>query len=503
MKKLLFNISILCGLIFSFATVTYAYESVDVYVNGYKLITDQPAIIYQDRTMVPIRAICEALGCDVEWDDATQTAYISNDMTILAVEIDNYNISKKDRRELDGEQISIAIDVPPIIYNSRTLVPVRAIAEMMNAIVVWEESSRSVKITSTDYEYISEFDSYGIAQVLKNDKWGYINKSGDLITDIKYALTESFFDGLAKVTYGDGGYRFINIYGDEVIGYTDLYCGVFHEGLCWVANDNDKMGYMDKIGNIVIPMTYDWDYNSEVVQHFSGGIAPVQKNGKWGFINKNNKFVIPCQYSSVYSTWYYGYDGFIPVEKGNKWGIINQDGKIVIPFVLDDIIDFYSDYALVMYKGSNLEFYITDYIQSGRNFDEWISMNASDDEYIETIQSFQVIQGPTWVNDHYIWPNKPENTIYNCVGLSIEINTEKFIDRTNEVVVCVKPKDAEWIVSQIETVEYTVGDYTLDIFFDEPIDLEEFCCYPNVEEQMNGNAPWNLGNASAFYYISK
>ncbi len=50
-------------------------NSINIIVNGNPIT--EPNILYQDRTYVPFRAIFEALGCKVGWDDATQTASIS------------------------------------------------------------------------------------------------------------------------------------------------------------------------------------------------------------------------------------------------------------------------------------------------------------------------------------------------------------------------------------------------------------------------------------------
>ena len=92
MKKI---ISILLSVIsiFSFSIIVNAQQTVDVYINGELLETDQSAIIYQDRTMVPLRAICEAMGCDVEWDGETQNITVSNPLVIVGLQINNYTVS--------------------------------------------------------------------------------------------------------------------------------------------------------------------------------------------------------------------------------------------------------------------------------------------------------------------------------------------------------------------------------------------------------------------------
>jgi hypothetical protein len=51
-----------------------AGSEVNVYMNGTKMVFEVPAQIIDGRTMVPLRAIFEAMGAAVAWDDATRTA---------------------------------------------------------------------------------------------------------------------------------------------------------------------------------------------------------------------------------------------------------------------------------------------------------------------------------------------------------------------------------------------------------------------------------------------
>ena len=59
---------------------------------------------------------------------------------------------------------------------------------------------------------------------------------------------------------------------------------------------NGKYGFVDKSGKQVIPCVYDYAWN------FSDGLAPVKLNGKCGFVDKIGKEVIPCVYDDVYAT---------------------------------------------------------------------------------------------------------------------------------------------------------------------------------------------------------
>ena len=88
--------------------------------------------------MVPLRAIFEALGASVEWDDATKTVTaVKGDITIKMT-IGNDSFARNDE--------TVALDSPATIVDSRTLVPVRAIAESFGSKVGWIAESKTVTI---------------------------------------------------------------------------------------------------------------------------------------------------------------------------------------------------------------------------------------------------------------------------------------------------------------------------------------------------------------------
>ena len=61
-------------------------RTVTVVLNGQAVDTDTPAYIDNDRTMVPLRAIAQALGLWVEWDSASSTAYLYDEAHRPALE---------------------------------------------------------------------------------------------------------------------------------------------------------------------------------------------------------------------------------------------------------------------------------------------------------------------------------------------------------------------------------------------------------------------------------
>ena len=113
----------------------------------------------------------------------------------------------------------------------------------------------------------------------------------------------------------------------------------------------------------VVSCKYDW------VGDFSEGLAAVRtggaKTGKWGFIDKTGKEVIPCQYDdpnivSLVNTWDVPRfsEGLAAVYVGEypdgKWGFIDKTGKEVIPPKYDLAGKFSDGLAMVgVYSGKN------------------------------------------------------------------------------------------------------------------------------------------------------
>ena len=116
--------------------------NITVMVNGEPLTFDQSPIMQNNRVLVPMRLIFETLGAAVEWDESTQSVKATNGNTIITMQIGNNTLVK------NGE--NIVLDTAPILLNSRTLVPVRAVAEALDASVDWDGNTSTVIITTSN-----------------------------------------------------------------------------------------------------------------------------------------------------------------------------------------------------------------------------------------------------------------------------------------------------------------------------------------------------------------
>jgi len=115
-----------------------AAPAIAVNINGQQLNFDVPPIVQQGRTLVPLRAIFQALGAAVTWDQNTQTISASKGNTQISL--------KPGESVANKNGTKVKLEVPATIVDGRTMVPVRFVSESLGAQVSWDESTRSVNI---------------------------------------------------------------------------------------------------------------------------------------------------------------------------------------------------------------------------------------------------------------------------------------------------------------------------------------------------------------------
>lgn len=126
-------------------TSAYASDSISVVLNGQKVsFPNAQPVIYDDRTLIPVRAVFEDMGCYVDWDNANKQAVIGNDDKIIFIPIDNIFMQVYDIAT--DTQTDIALDVPAMIISDSTMIPLRAVGEALGAEVEWESKTSTVYI---------------------------------------------------------------------------------------------------------------------------------------------------------------------------------------------------------------------------------------------------------------------------------------------------------------------------------------------------------------------
>lgn len=170
--KLFLAFAIFIGSIVIPINKSYASNDIKVLLDGKELVFDVPPQIIEGRTLLPLRAIFEALGLEVEWDDTTRVITGTAEGKEIILELDS--------KEAKVNGVNKTLDVPAKAINGRTLVPVRFIAESLDMNVVWNQESKTVKISKDDIiEW--KYEGYEGTEPFKEYERKYINsvKSGE------------------------------------------------------------------------------------------------------------------------------------------------------------------------------------------------------------------------------------------------------------------------------------------------------------------------------------
>lgn len=109
---------------------------ITVKLEGEYIGFDQPPVIEEGRTLVPVRKIFEALGAEVDWSSETRTVTAKKDLKTVTLVIDSTEAKVGDK--------AVMLDVPARIIGGRTLVPVRFIADSFGVAVSWDGEERCV-----------------------------------------------------------------------------------------------------------------------------------------------------------------------------------------------------------------------------------------------------------------------------------------------------------------------------------------------------------------------
>ena len=165
MKKIFLGVIIVL-LLFIFALPAKGNDSIvitmkvgraNATVNGENVPLDVPIIIDKEsnRTLVPLRFIAEAFGAEVNWIAKNKEIDIAlNGETIVLF------VGKK---TAFIDKAKLTLDTAPIILFSRTLVPIRFIAEAFGADVQWNAKNKEIVITLDKNNYIPQTKQYAKA----------------------------------------------------------------------------------------------------------------------------------------------------------------------------------------------------------------------------------------------------------------------------------------------------------------------------------------------------
>lgn len=165
MKKM----KVLSGLItilLVLAMSTTAFAQGKIYVDLQEVVSDTPPQIVNNRTMVPVRAISEMLGYDVEWFPENQQVEVyeqGDTMPLIVMNIDSTSAHYLKYDYDLGEYVTyeVTLDSPATLINNRTFVPLRFISEAVGYTVDWDADNFDVYLFSPEYMANQEGEGMG------------------------------------------------------------------------------------------------------------------------------------------------------------------------------------------------------------------------------------------------------------------------------------------------------------------------------------------------------
>lgn len=135
-------------------------NDVNYSINGEGKKMDAKPFIKNDRTLVPLRFIVEAIGGEVNWDNDNRLVTVNSKGKTIELPIDSKTI------KIDGKDVNI--DQAAIIKGDRTFVPIRFIAENLDMVVNYINDTREIEISS--FEDKKSENNADLTQVLDEKK---------------------------------------------------------------------------------------------------------------------------------------------------------------------------------------------------------------------------------------------------------------------------------------------------------------------------------------------
>ena len=137
-------ISLDCAAEVNPSQIIASVDSLNASAFGELVTTDSAPMLINDRVMLPVRFVSEALGATVAWNEELQMVKVTHGETVLTMHIGSDTA-------FIGES-EVILDCPPIHVNGTAYAPVRFVAESLGTTVAYDVESKQITITKTGQE---------------------------------------------------------------------------------------------------------------------------------------------------------------------------------------------------------------------------------------------------------------------------------------------------------------------------------------------------------------
>jgi len=154
--------------------------------------------------------------------------------------------------------------------------------------------------------------------------------------DISNFVIPDFVPANTFPYYENEKWGFANKGGEIVIPCQYDNCGFFTNGVAWVMKGN-KYGLINKRGKLIIDYIYDG------IGKYEQGVLPVKRDYLWGFIDTTGKQILPF----LYEDFDLSDNQTIHVKQNRQWGLVDRNGKSIIQPIYNDNFSFDKGLAIV------------------------------------------------------------------------------------------------------------------------------------------------------------
>lgn len=166
------------------------------------------------------------------------------------------------------------------------------------------------------YQYIEyAFENYFIATM--NGKVGVIDINKETLIDFKYDIIQTIKDkNVLQAIISNT--NTIEMYNNKIEKQVSIKDAILYTYDNYIKLISDKdMRYLDNNGNIIS--------NKEILKE--NKVFAYNQNGKWGFVDNSDNIILEAKYDIVTEFNKYGFAG---IKKNGKWGVVNEEGKVIV-----------------------------------------------------------------------------------------------------------------------------------------------------------------------------
>ena len=271
-------------------------------------------------------------------DNNYQSINYSEDSKLLILQKDGrYGVT-----DLNGKQI-LSVDYEQIRIPGDYIIAIKDGKQVIFDLVgTQKENLAYTNILKTENE------NYNIT-VDKNDKYGVINKDGNILIGNKYNYIQYLYDNYFIVGGETGKSGIINDKGEEILPIKyEVIQKLDKNNIVQAMVGNVLELYSKEMNNIVSMENGKIEINDEYIkvysnnqttyvsndgtlktnfEIFNNNIFASVREGKWGFVDKDNNVVVDYQYDKVTEVNELGFAG---IKKDGKWGVMDGKANIIL-----------------------------------------------------------------------------------------------------------------------------------------------------------------------------